>query len=190
MRSTIRRTGRIAVVATTAVVSFGVLAGPAFADNDSPDLELTLSEPVAAAPGSTVDVEYTLTNVSDKATEGMLLNMSLPEYVSFAPASNCQETGENNEGGTLVSCNISGPEGKLGAGESLESSTPFQISPDAPADTDLGKLGALVVPLKDGAEETEDWTDTSGPNAAETSISTASGSSAGGWLSSLTGVFS
>src|SRR5215218_284261 len=107
MRFTIRQTGRVAVVATVACLGFGMLAGPAFAAGDEPDLKLTLTEPAAAAPGGTVEVRYTLENVSKKATEGILLNMSLPPHVSFGPAANCKETGKNDEGGKLVSCNIS-----------------------------------------------------------------------------------
>ena len=178
MRSTIRPIGRVAVMAAAACLGFGMLGGAAFAAPDVPDLKLTLAQPAAVAPGGTVDVQYTLENVSKKPTKGILLNMSLPPHVSFGSSPNCKTTGKNDEGGTLVSCNISGPEGKIAAGKSVKSTAPFKIAQDAPAGTDLGKLGALVVPLGEGAKPTEDWHDITGPNAAQTTISTSAGAKA------------
>lgn len=192
MRFSNRRAGRVAVVATAAFVSFGALAGSALAAGDEPDLQMTLTEVTTAAPGGVVEVRSVIENVSSQAVDGVLLNMSLPRYVSFAPTANCQETGENAEGGTLVSCNISGPEGQLAPGESVESVTPFQIAPEAPVDTQLGALGALVVPLEGGAEPVDDWKDLTGHNVAELPISTSLGEAAsgGGVWSSITGFFS
>lgn len=189
MRSTIRHTGRLAVVATAVCLGFGVLGGTAFAANEEPDLKLTLEEAPAVAPGDTVEVPYVLENVSSETTDSILLNMSLPEFVSFA-APNCQQTGETEDGGTLVSCNISGPEAVIAPGEKLETVAPFQISPDAPEGAELGKLGALVVPLDEGQEsgDTEDWTDITGHNADETLISTGAGG--GGIMSQFMSLFS
>jgi hypothetical protein len=197
MRSTIRQTGRVAVVATAVCMGLGVLGGSAFAAEE-PNLELTLGEAPAAAPGQTAEVPYTLKNLGDEATDSLLVHMSLPPGVSFL-APNCEETahdvenpvtGEVEQGRTLVACNISGPEAVLEPGQELSSTAPFEIASDAPADTELGELGAQVLPLEDGVETEpveEMEKGLSGGNVDTTLLSTGSG---GGLLDSVLGFFS
>jgi hypothetical protein len=197
MRSTIRQTGRVAVVATAVCMGLGVFGGSAFAAEE-PNLELLLGEAPVVAPGQTAEVPYTLKNVGDEATDSLLLHMSLPPGVSFL-APNCEETahdaenpetGEVEAGRTLVACNISGPEAVLAPGQELNSVAPFEIASDAPADTELGTLGAQILPLEDGTETEaveEMEKDLSGANVDTTVLSTGSG---GGLLDSVMNFFS
>jgi hypothetical protein len=189
VRSTIRQAGRLAVVAMAACVSFGVLSGAAFAADDEPDLSLTLAEIPSAAPGSIVELRSVVENVSTEATHGVMLNLSLPANLSVAPGSTCLATGENGEGGTLVSCTISGSAGNIDPGGSVEATTPLQIAKDAAAGTELGTLRALAVPAGKGAP-TGDLSNLVGHNVAEASISTLAGEVTSDMWSSIRALFS
>jgi len=171
-----RRVGRLAAsaaLASAACLALSMSANPAYAAEE-PALRASISEPAPVAPGGTGKVRYEVTNVSDEATEGILLNISLPRYVSLDSDKRCQQTGTNPEGGALISCNISDDLGKLAPGQTRVSDTPFYIAKNAPPSTELGKLGALVVPLKNG-EPTEDYRDLDGHNVVWTPITTSGG---------------
>lgn len=183
--TTIRRTGKVAVVASAVCMTLGLFTGSAFADSDEPALEASLSEPDAVAPGGNGDVTLVVKNVSDEATEGVLLNVMLPPHVIMNYDGHCNQTGLTSEGGMMISCQYNDDLGQLDPGESREAVTPFTIEPLAPASTELGEMSALVVPLEDG-EATEDWRDLDGPNTATTPITTADG----GWWQSITDFFS
>jgi hypothetical protein len=189
MRSTIRQTGRLAVVAVAACVSFGMLSGSAFAADAEPDLMLTLAEITPAAPGSIVELRSVVENISTEATDGATLNLSLPANLSLASGSTCEEIGTNDEGGTLVSCTINGSTGTIVPGESVEVATPLQIAEDAVAGAELGTLRALAVPAGE-VVPIGDLTTLAGSNVAETAISTLAGEATSDMWSSITALFS
>jgi hypothetical protein len=72
-----------------------------------------------------------------------MLMLSLPANLSVASGSPCEVTGENDEGGTLVSCTIDGSAGNIVPGGSVEAATPLKIAEDAAAGTELGTLRAV-----------------------------------------------
>jgi hypothetical protein len=107
------------------------------------------------------------------------MNVSLPPHVTLHTDAHCQQTGENPEGGQLISCSFDDQLGKFGPGETKSGTNDFAIAADAPRSASLGKLGALVVPLENG-EPTEDWTDLEGDHVDRVEITTAA-DSAGAW---------
>ncbi len=185
----ISRLACVAALTSAASIAIGMAAGPASAAEDHDGhgehaLAASLSEPAPVAPGGSGVLVYKFRNVSDGPTKGILLNVALPEHVSLDPDSHCRPTGDNPEGGTLISCSFTDAQGKLGPGEEREARTPFHVAPDAPADADLGRLGALIVPLDGHGQPTEDWSDLDGANTVWTSIRTASDSSMAAWVKS------
>lgn len=185
-RRRIARASTVAVAATSMGLTCAVLASPAFADEEHA-FTIEIQEPEAIAPGTEGRITYELTNVGDKATDGVLINVSLPPDVvlNFDPA-HCQKTGSNPEGGDLVSCNFSNEVGKFAPGESKTSEASYTVAADAPESASLGEVGALAVPLEDG-EPTEDWSDLEGSHVDKAEITTSEGS-AGAW-GGLKGLF-
>jgi hypothetical protein len=184
MRATIIR--RCAAVATATCATFALFAGSAAAAEDESDaLTAILTAPAAVAPGDTTEIRYIVENVSGQATDGLLVNISLPQHVVILGDQPCQSTGTNDEGGELISCDFSSIVGTLEPGETFEGVTALQILSAAPEDIELGRLGALVTPLSEGVP-TGDWTKLVGANVVWTTVSTV----AGGWLSGFTGLFS
>lgn len=177
-----RRIARVAAVAgatASMALSGALLASPAFADEEHA-FTLEIQEPQPIAPGTEGRITYELTNRGDEATDGVLINVSLPPDVvlNFDPA-HCQKTGTNDEGGDLVSCNFSNEIGKFAPGESKTSEASYTVAADAPESTSLGEVGALAVPLEQG-EPTEDWSDLEGSHVDQAEITTSAGS-AGTW---------
>ncbi|MFC5232522.1 hypothetical protein [Pseudonocardia zijingensis] len=156
-----------------------ILASPAFADEEHA-FTLEIQEPDPVAPGTEGLITYELTNGGDEATDGVLVNVSLPpDVVLNFDVTRCQKTGTNEEGGDLVSCNFSDEFGKFAPGESKTSQASYTVAADAPESTSLGEVGALAVPLEKG-EPTEDWSDLSGSHVDTAEITTGAGS-AGTW---------
>lgn len=180
------RAATVAVAASSLGLSGAILASPAFADEEHA-FTIDIKDPEPVAPGTEGLITYELTNVGDKATDGVLINVSLPPDVvlNFDPA-HCQKTGSNPEGGDLVSCNFSNEVGKFAPGETKTSQASYTVTADAPESTSLGEAGALAVPLENG-EPTEDWTDLEGAHVDRAEITTAAGS-AGAW-DQLKGLF-
>ena len=168
------RPGRLvgtAVLASAAWLVFGLFASPAQAAAE-PALYASISEPAPVAPGGRGEVEYKVTNVSNRATEGTLLNISLPPNVSLESDARCRRVGFNDNGGELISCSLSDELGKFAPGETkVARNTPFFIDASAPKSTELGHLEALVVPLENGYP-TESPNDLDGYNYVSTPITT------------------
>jgi hypothetical protein len=174
-RRRIARAATIAVAATSACFASAVFSSPAFADEEHA-FELEIQEPEPIAPGTEGLINYQLTNVGDKATDGVLINVSVPPDVTLNfDANHCQKTGTNPEGGDLVSCNFSNELGKFAPGETKTSQASYTVAADAPESASLGKVGALAVPLEEG-EPTEDWTDLEGSHVDQVEITTGAGS--------------
>ena len=169
--------GVVAAVGVTAAV----FAGPALAAAGGHEhaLQASINDPAPVSPGATGELVYTVTNVGHRTTDGILLNVSLPPHVRLNKDPHCQRTGRNDEGGDLVSCNFSDAQGLLVPGQTRLSRTPFHVDRDAPAPHELGRLGALAVPLRNG-RPTEDFRDLSGRNTVWTSISTGPAEHEGG----------
>lgn len=167
--------GKLVGMAVVLAVAGGgiALAGTAQAASDERALEATLAMPTSLPPGGSGELTYRLRNVSDQATEGVLVNISLPRYVStdLETDPHCQRTGTNDTGGTLVSCNFSDDWGKVAPGQTQLAQRGFHVAPDAPAHTVLGVVGVTAVPLEDG-EPTEDWTDLEDANTTGVQVST------------------
>jgi hypothetical protein len=185
-RRGIARAATVAVAAAALGTGATILASPAFADEDH-SFRIDIQEPDPVAPGTEGLITYRLTNTGDEATDGVLINVSLPPDVvlNFDPL-HCQKTGSNPEGGDLVSCNFSDGFGAFAPGETKTSQASYTVAADAPESASLGKAGALAVPLENG-EPTEDWTDLDGPHVDEAEITTSEGS-AGAW-DQLKGLF-
>lgn len=163
--------GAVAVAATCGALLI-VASGQAFAAPAPHALRTSLSKPAPVAPGSTGTITYTVKNQSAAATEGVLINISLPKYVTINPDAHCQKTGTNPEGGDLISCNMSDNLGKLAPGQTNTDHHQFAVAKEAPHHAMLGQLTTLAVPLKNGTTPTEDWHDFSGGNASTTVIVT------------------
>jgi hypothetical protein len=185
-----RRIARAAsvFVATAALGCTGtVLASPAFADEDHA-FTLDIQDPEPIAPGTEGLITYELTNNGGEATDGVLINVSLPpDVVLNVDPAHCQKTGSNPEGGDLVSCNFSNEVGKFAPGETKTSEASYTVAADAPASASLGEVGALAVPVE-GGEPTEDWSDLEGSHVDQAEITTSAGGSAGTW-DQLKGLF-
>lgn len=149
------------------------LAGTAEASGDERALEASLAMPTSLPPGGAGELTYRVRNVSDRATEGILVNVSLPGGVStdLEADPHCQRTGSNDTGGALISCNFSDGWGQVAPGQTQLAKRGFHIAPDAPSNTLLGVVGVTAVPLEDG-EPTEDWTDLDDANTTGVPIST------------------
>jgi hypothetical protein len=175
MRKTVTRraTGVAGSALAIAMVSVtGPLAGVAdAAPGPAHALKSTMTKPAPVSPGAGGTLHYEVTNVSPAPTDGVLLNVSLPRYVALPADRHCQQTGHTPDGGTTISCNMSDELGKFAPGQTRVSNQPFQVSPDAPRGATLGRIGALVVPLK-GGKPTEDWHNLTGYNTSWTTIST------------------
>jgi hypothetical protein len=178
-RRRIARAATVAVAATSMALGGALLASPAFADEDHA-FTLDIKDPEPIAPGTEGLITYELTNTSDKAVEGILINISLPpDVVLNADPNHCQKTDTNAEGGDIGSCNFTGGMGAFAPGESKTLEASYTVAEDAPESANLGKVGALVVPLE-GGEPTEDWSDLEGPHVDQAEITTSAGS-AGAW---------
>jgi hypothetical protein len=171
----IARAVAVTVVTASACLSGALLASPAFAAEEHA-FEIDIQDPEPIAPGTEGLITYDLTNTGDEATEGVLINVSLPpDVVLNFDATQCQKTGQNAEGGDLVSCNFSNELGRFAPGESKTSQASYTVAADAPESASLGKVGALAVPVENG-EPTEDWSDLEGSHVDQAEITTASGS--------------
>lgn len=171
VKRTICHVAGAAAVAATCGVLLVLAPGQAFAAAQ-PALRTSLTTPTPVAPGGTGTVTYRVTNQSPAATEGVLINISLPKFVTINPdEQHCQKTGTNPEGGDLISCNMSDNLGKLTPGQTNTDNQKFTIAQDAPHHAKLGQLTTLAVPLKNG-QPTEDWHKFGGSNASSTVIAT------------------
>jgi hypothetical protein len=184
-RRRIARAAAVAVATTVACIGGTLLASPAFADEEH-TLTIDIQEPDAVAPGTSGLLSFDFTNTGDKATDGILLNVSLPPYVTLRTDSHCEQTGQNPEGGQLISCSFNDAQGQLAAGETRSGTNDFTVAADAPESASLGELGALIVPLENG-EPTEDWKDLEGDHVDWVEITTAAGSA--GALDQLKALF-
>ena len=170
----IARAAAVAVVASATGIGGALLASPAVADEDHA-FAIDIQEPDPVNPGASGLISYTLTNTSNEAVDGVLMNISLPPHVSLNTDSHCQQTGRNPEGGQLISCNFSDKLGKFAAGGTRSGTNDFTVAANAPRSTTLGELGVLVVPLEKG-KPTEDWKDLDGGHVDRVDIKTGSGS--------------
>jgi len=151
------------------------LAAPAAADPGTDHvLHASVSKPDAVAPGGTGTFHYSVQNVSGQATEGVLMNVAIPRYVSLPDIqqnSMCKKT-EDQARQSLWSCAITDQNGKLAPGQVAKNDPQFSVSKNAPGPVSLGNIGVLVVPLDANGEPTEDWHDLKGPNTVSTPITT------------------
>ena len=176
-----RRIGKIAgAVAVAAAVCAGavVSANAAFASSSSNwgdhALRAEFVQPAPVAPGGVGDVEYHIQNVGKTATGGTMLVLSLPAGISMPTISadpNCKQTSKNEDGGAIITCNLTDASGQFAPGQQKVTHTRYVVSPLAAPGTTLGRLGASATPLKYGLP-TEDWQDVKGPNTAWTPITT------------------
>lgn len=169
------------------VLGGALLAAPAFAD-EGHAFALDIQDPAPVAPGSEGLVSYTLTNTSGEATDGFLINVSLPPTVELnLDPNNCEKFDTNRDGGDMIRCTFAGGIGAFAPGESKVLEKSFTVAADAAAGASLGQIGANVVPIVDG-EPTEDPTDIKGSHVDYAEVTTSDGS-AGAWgqLKSLFG---
>ncbi|GAA5163386.1 hypothetical protein GCM10023321_50180 [Pseudonocardia eucalypti] len=162
-------------VAAVVVVTAGLAlsSGTAYADNPRPALRVdSLNADPWIAPGGTGKVAYRITNTSGAATQGVLLNISLPKAVSIPQDPRCRNVGANAEGGALISCKVTDQAGKIATGGTVASGNTFTVANNAPAHTKLGRIGLLVVPLDGNGNPTEDYNDTVGANVRWAQVGT------------------
>jgi hypothetical protein len=160
-------------------LSGALLASPAFADEEHA-FTLDIKDPEPIAPGTDGIITYELTNTSDEATDGFLINISIPPTVVLnLDADNCEKFDTNREGGDMVRCTFIGEIGQFAPGESKVLEKSYSVAADAPESASVGKIGANVVPIVAG-EPTEDPTDIKGTHVDYAEITTSAGS-AGGW---------
>jgi hypothetical protein len=169
----------VAVAATSMALSGALLASPALADEDHA-FKLNIKDPAPTAPGTDGIVTYELTNTSGEATDGFLINISLPPAVDLnLDPNSCEKFSTNREGGDMFRCTFTGGIGKFAPGESKVLEKSYTVAADAPESASLGQVGANVVPIVNG-ETTEDPTDIKGPHVDYAEITTSAGS-AGAW---------
>lgn len=161
-------TGLTAAAVAVAATAAAWYPSPAYAAG-APALQSTLAQPAPVTSGGTGKLDYSITNTLNTPTDGVLMNVSLPKYVSIPADPHCQKTGTTPDGGTTVSCNFSDAMGKLAPHQRRTAATPFTVAREAPARRPLGRIGVLVVPLKDG-KPTEDWHNVKGRNVSSTTI--------------------
>jgi hypothetical protein len=185
-RRGITRSATVAVAAASMVLSGAFLASPAFAD-EGHTFNLDISDQAPIAPGAGGILTYQLTNTSNEAVDGFLINLSMPPTVDLElDPNNCEKFGTNREG-DMVSCTFIGGIGQFGPGESKTLTKSYSVAADALASSSLGNIGANVVPIVNG-ETTEDPTDIKGPHVDYVEVSTSSGSAGAlGQLRSLFG---
>jgi hypothetical protein len=165
----------VAVAATSMALSGALLASPALADEEHA-FTLDIKDPEPIAPGTDGIISYELTNTSDEATDGFLINISIPPAVALnLDADNCEKFDTNREGGDMVRCTFVGGIGKFAPGESKVLEKSYSVAADAPESASLGKIGANVVPIVAGGP-TEDPTDIKGTHVDYAEITTSSGS--------------
>lgn len=172
IKRTARGLGGLLVAAAVTTVGLGLSTGSAYADNPRPALKASLVATPVVAPGATGKLNYQLNNVSGHATSGLLLNISLPRFVSLPADPRCKKTGSNPQGGDLISCNVQGPSTNIAPGATLKGDNTFTVARNAPAHSRLGPIGVLATPLKGDGQPAEDWTDIHGYNVTWSSIST------------------
>jgi hypothetical protein len=174
-RRRIARVATVAVAATSMALSGALLASPAFADEEHA-FTLDIKDPEPTAPGTDGIITYELTNTSDEATDGFLINISIPPAVVLnLDADNCEKFDTNREGGDMVRCTFIGGIGKFAPGESKVLEKSYSVATDAPESASLGKIGANVVPIVAG-EPTEDPTDIKGTHVDYAEITTSAAS--------------
>jgi hypothetical protein len=174
-RRRIARVATVAVAATSMALSGALLASPAFADEEHA-FTLDIKDPEPIAPGADGIISYELTNTSDEATDGFLINISIPpDVVLNLDADNCEKFDTNREGGDMVRCTFVGGIGEFAPGESKVLEKSYSVATDAPESASLGKIGANVVPIVAG-EPTEDPTDIKGTHVDYAEITTSAAS--------------
>lgn len=162
-----------------AVVAAGAgalaLTTPAAADPGSGHaLQATITKPAAVAPGGSGSFHYSVQNVSGQATDGVLMNVAIPRYVTIPDIQQdkaCKQT-EDQGAQTLWSCAITDQSGKLAPGQRADNDAKFSVAANAPGPQSIGTVVALVVPLDASGKPTEDWHDLKGPNTVSTPITT------------------
>lgn len=181
MRSkrTTRGLAGLLVAAATTTAALGLSTGTAYAANPRPALKAALVATPVVAPRATGKLSYQLTNVSGHPTSGLLLNISLPRFVSLPEDQRCKKTGtvpandpSGNAGGDLVSCNVQGPSTNIAPGATLKGDNTFTVASNAPAHARLGRIGVLATPLNGNGQPAEDWTDIHGYNTTWAWVST------------------
>jgi hypothetical protein len=178
-RRGIVRVATVAVAATSMALSGALLASPALAD-EGHAFRLDIRDPEPIVPGTDGIITYELTNTSDDAADGFLINISIPPAVDLElDPNNCEQFSTNREGGDMVRCTFIGGIGTFAPGESKVLEKSYSVAADAPESASLGKIGANVVPIVDG-EPTEDPTDIKGSHVDYAEITTSAGST-GAW---------
>jgi hypothetical protein len=172
IKGTARGLAGLLVAAAITTTGLMLSTGAAYADNPRPALKAGMVATPVVAPGATGKVNYQLNNVSGRPTSGLLLNISLPRFVSLPADSRCKKTGSNPEGGDLISCNVQGPATFIAPGATLKGDNTFTVASNAPRHARLGRIGVLATPLNGVGQPAEDWNDTDGYNVSWSWIST------------------
>jgi len=135
-------------------------------------LHASATTPDAVAPGGSGTFHYAVQNVSGKATDGVLMNVSIPRYVSLPNVTqdkHCKQTG-TTASAVLWSCAFTDENGKLQPGQTISSDPSFTLAKNTPGPVQ-DTIGVLVVPLDANGKPTESWQDLSGPNTVKVPIS-------------------
>lgn len=178
-RRRIARVATVAAAATSMALSGALLASPAFADEEHA-FKLDIQDPEPIAPGTDGIITYELTNTSSEATDGFLINISIPPTVDLnLDPDNCEKFDTNREGGDMIRCTFVGGIGTFAPGESKVLEKSYSVAADAPESSSLGQIGANVVPIVAG-EPTEDLRDIKGSHVDYSEITTSAGST-GAW---------
>lgn len=166
-RRRIARVATVAVAATSMALSGALLASPALADEEHA-FTLDIHDPAPIAPGTDGVITYTLTNTSDKATDGFLIKISAPNTVSLDFGGTRCDKRRPTAGTT---CHVTGEMGRVAPGETKVLEKSYTVTAGAPASANLGKVEAVVVPIV-GGKPTEDKNDEDGPNTDSAAITT------------------
>lgn len=171
----VRRVGAVAGLTMLASAGLGMvaLASPAAAaPSGDHALHASATTPDAVAPGGSGTFHYAVQNVSGKATDGVLMNVSIPRYVSLPNVTqdkHCKQTG-TTASAVLWSCAFTDENGKLQPGQTISSDPSFTLAKNTPGPVQ-DTIGVLVVPLDANGKPTESWQDLSGPNTVKVPIS-------------------
>ncbi|GAA4205278.1 LPXTG cell wall anchor domain-containing protein [Actinocatenispora rupis] len=170
----VRRVGAVAGLGLLASAGIGMVAvaTPAVAapSNDHA-LHASATTPDAVAPGGSGTFHYAIQNVSGKATDGVLMNVSIPRYVSLPNVTqdkHCKQTGTTKMA-VLWSCAFTDQSGKLQPGQTVSADPTYTLAKNTPGPAQ-DTIGVLVVPLDANGQPTESWKDLSGPNTVKVPI--------------------
>jgi len=137
----------LGIVAASTIGAVLLIAPAQAADSDTqPVLHASAGSLAPIEPGGTGTLHYEVRNAGSQATQGLLLKVALPKYVSLDEDPHCQKTGVSDTGGDLISCEFSEAASKLAPGAKITSDTPVHVAQNAPGPRSLGKLEAVVLP--------------------------------------------